>query len=465
MSTALDIVERLAPHSLEAERAVLGTIMLEGNLYDQAAAILSHEDFYLEAHRAIFKAFGYIADDDGGGAIDLNTIVDAIRTSAGSLEDVGGKAYLSTLVDGLPRYSNIERYCKIVREKAALRRCIDSGLELVNAAYADDGQSAIELVEKQYERLGAIAAKGGSVQLRSLADAYPSMYTDLEYLAEMMNYDDKTAVEKDKYALPCPYRDLAKFRPFLRGGMTIVAARPSMGKSMFALDLELRLARKYGLQCAHFSLEDLDRNVWRRFASNIKGEDLHSIYGKPTPLQFASISEAYDELQKLDNLSITTSVDFSQGQLYSMARDHHRRHGLDLMVVDYIQLFGTDGNKRYHEIGRIARRLRSLSEELNCCVLLVCQINREAAYTDKKGKPRRPSLTDLRESGDLEQITDVALLLHRESYYDPENPELGETQVLVAKNKNGRRGKAMVTMHGPSQRVTDLPYPGMEEMQ
>lgn len=447
---AQSIEERLAPHNLEAERAVLGSVMLESSLFNQAAQFLKSEDFYLESHRTIFRAFAFVSEKTSSGAIDMVTISDAIAQIA-SLEDIGGKAYLSSLIDGLPRYSNIEHYARIVKEKAVLRRLINAGTKMMNDAYSAEDEVA-SILEKAQSMVFKIAEDGYSTAgFRAIGDL--SMST-LEKLSQMI--ESHTGIT----GLPTGFLNLDDITAGLHpGDLIILAARPGMGKTSFALNLAMNAARR-DFSVGLFSMEmDITQLYLRMICSESRINSQKIRTGRISRTDFDRLAAKIDEIEKFKIYIDDTPV-LGVMEARSKARRLKAEHGLDLLVIDYLQLMNTSAaaENRNLAIGEITRGLKALAKELQIPVLTLSQLSR----APEQRSDHRPQLSDLRESGNIEQDADLVTFLYREEYYDPDEENTGRAELIIAKNRNGPVGTADLVFLSDITRFQDYTPPPEE---
>jgi len=434
--------DRLLPHDNDAERAVLGAILLDGTLYLQAAQILKSSDFYVKGHRKIFRA---MVDTE---AIDLVTIRERLHRHGDTLDDVGGFSYISGLLDGLPHSSNIEHYARIVKDKSLLRQIIAASNRINSECYTAE-QDAREIYERALEVFAKLESERSGVRLRAMAEAHDEL---VDLLRAGIDGEGNAAE-----VIRAPWIDLGRFNLFPRGDLSIIAALTSMGKTMFMSNFAVEAARA-GHHVIYFSKEDGGRKLRKRFLASLAAVPLRELMMRLIPEDsWKRAIPATEELTKLE-LAIPDGIGYGVGEMLAMAEARHLQKGVDLIVVDYLQLFDTNDEGRVRGLGDIVQRLRSLGQKLNAHVMVGCQLSRLAAQRNPKtGKHERPQLNHLRESGEIEQHADEVIFLHRDSYFDPERRgEMGETEILIAKNRNGETGKAELYFDGECQRVRGL---------
>ena len=411
--------DRVLPHNLEVEQAVLGAILLNGEAWATVAAILSPADFYRDAHRRIFEALSRMAA--AGKAIDLITLAEALRAS-GDLDAVGGKSYLTSLVDGMPRAANVAAYAAIVRDKARLRSTVFVADKLMSEAY-DVSAEPGAVLEDGVRHLLALSSASATEAVKASKAVHGYM--------EALDTGALTA------AVLTGYADLDKmlggFRP---GQLVVLAARTSVGKTSLALGIASAAARR-GEAAAYLSLADMSVTdlaaqllSWR---SCVPAEKLRR--NTATAEEYARVSEAWAALEDWPLYLIDSARTLTQVAAWAIRMK--AEHGAQLVVVDYLQqLEGTAAASREREVALVSRALKRLAMSQQVVVLALAQISRASeSRTDK-----RPRLSDLRESGAIEQDTDVALLLYRDEMYRKKDGNEGIAEVIVAKNRTGPTG-------------------------
>ncbi len=416
--------ERTLPHNLEAERSVLGAILIQNDSYNVAVELLRPEDFYRDAHRRIFEKIISLAERRM--AVDFVTLKDELGR-AGELDTVGGPAYVASLVDGVPRATNVEYYAKIVKEKSVLRSLISAANTILLDAYHAD-QEAAEILDRAENSIFQIAEGGirrGFVSLEELAQ-------------ESVEAIQKAHEEKKLITgVPTGFSDLDSLTSgFQRGDLIIVAARPSMGKTSLALNIAQHVGTQAGLTVGVFSLEMSREQLFLRMLSSeaqIDGHHLRTGYLKTD--DWGRLTEALGVLGQAK-----VFIDDSPGIGVLEMRAKSRRlaaeqRGLHLLIVDYIQLMQGRGrfDNRTQELGSISRALKALAKELNVPVVVLSQLSRGP----ESRSDHRPQLSDLRESGALEQDADVVILIYREDKYNPDAENEGIAEIIVAKQRNG----------------------------
>lgn len=444
--------ERLAPQNLEAERAVLGSVMLDSALFNQAAQYINADDFFLDSHRKIFRAFAHISERKSSGAIDLVTITDAI-SQISSLEEIGGKAYLASLVDGLPRYSNIENYAEIVKEKSILRQLIHTSNKVANDCYSAEDE-VHTILERAQSQVFKIAEEGYATSgFRPIDElAAPT----LEKLAKMV--DAHTGIT----GLPTGFLNFDDITAGLQpGDLIILAARPGMGKTSFALNLAMNVARRE-FTVGLFSLEmDINQLFLRMICSESRVNSQKIRTGRIGTNDFQKLAAKLDSVMNfkiyIDDTPIVGAM-----EIRSKSRRLKAEYGLDLLIVDYLQLMDTTAKaeNRNLAIGEITRGLKALSKELHVPVICLSQLSR----APETRSDHRPQLSDLRESGNIEQDADLVCFLYREEYYTPTDENSGRAELIIAKNRNGPVGTANLVFLSDITRFQDYTPPPEEEL-
>ncbi|MFN2444047.1 MAG: replicative DNA helicase [Vicinamibacterales bacterium] len=428
--------DRTLPHNLEAERSVLGAILIDNDTYNLAAAVLAAPAFFRDAHRRIFERMVDLAERSQ--PIDLVTLKEALDRT-GELEEVGGPAYIASLVDGVPRSTNVEYYARIVKEKATLRSLIFSANKILASAYEAD-QDADLILDEAESAIFAVAedrVKAGFVPMRDLVrESFPK----IEKLFEHHSFITGVGTH-----LP----DLDRMtRGFQAGDLVIVAARPSMGKTSLVLNICQHVAThavsgtaRHGV-AGFFSLEMSKEQLFMRMlASEAKIDSYRLLSGQIGQREYGQITHALDALSEAQ-LFVDDTAGIGAIEMRAKARRLQAEHGLDILAIDYVQLMTGRGRfeNRTLELAAISRSLKGLAKELSVPVILLSQLSRAPeARADK-----RPQLSDLRESGALEQDADVVILIFREEMYKLDKVQPSETdglaELIIAKQRNGPTG-------------------------
>jgi replicative DNA helicase len=436
--------ERTLPHNLDAERSVLGAILIDNDAFNVAASVIDARAFFRDAHRRIFDRMVALAERSQ--PIDLVTLKEELER-AGDLEEVGGPAYIAALVDGVPRATNVEYYAKIIKEKATLRSLIFSANKILANAYEAD-QEADLILDEAESAIFSVAddrIKSGFIPMRDLVkDSFPK----IERL-----FEHKSLVT----GIATGFSEIDKMtRGFQRGDLVIVAARPSMGKTSLVLNVAQHVATHDGV-AGFFSLEMSKEQLFMRMlASEAKIDNYRLLSGQIGQKEYGNITHALESLSDAQ-LYIDDTPGAGALEMRAKARRLQAEHGLDLLAIDYIQLMTGRGRfeNRTLELASISRSLKGLAKELNVPIVVLSQLSRAPeARSDK-----RPQLADLRESGALEQDADVVILIFREEMYkqsaEPSESD-GLAELIVAKQRNGPTGVVKLAFLRQQTRFANL---------
>jgi replicative DNA helicase len=420
--------ERTLPHNLEAERSVLGAILVHNDAFNLAAQVINEKDFFRDAHRRIFDKM--IVLNERNAAIDFVTLKEELSRS-GDLDDVGGPAYIASLADGVPRATNVEYYARIVKEKSTLRNLIYAANKILTNAYEAEQEPEIILDEAE-SSIFSVAddrLKAGFVPMRDLVkESFPK----IEQLFEQKRLVTGT---------PTGFVDLdAMTRGLQPGDLIIIAARPSMGKTSLILNISQYVAVQPGMTVGFFSLEMSKESLFIRLLTSEAQIDSHRLMsGAIGQKDYGRISHALESLSAM-KLFIDDTANIGVMEMRAKARRLQAEHGLSLLVVDYIQLMSGRGRfeNRTLELAAISRSLKGLAKELHVPIVVLSQLSR----APEARSDHRPQLSDLRESGALEQDADVVVLIYRDDVYnkDPNNENSGIAELILAKQRNGPTG-------------------------
>jgi replicative DNA helicase len=436
---------RVPPHSVEAEQAVLGGLLLDNSTWDSIADRLTAGDFYRRDHQQIFSAIAELsARSEPSDAVTLAEYLAA----KGQADETGGLAYLAGLARDTPTAANIRAYADIVRERSLLRNLIRVSGEIAASAYASEGRPARDLVDEAERRVFEIAESGrrtgsGFVPLR---DVLGATIDRLDMLHE--NQGQLTGVATG-------YTDLDRMTAGLQpGDLVIVAGRPSMGKTTLALNIAENAAISGNVPVAVFSMEMSREQLSMRMISSLgRVDQSHLRTGMFGDEDWARINSAIAQM-KVAPVYIDDSGALTPTEVRARARRLSRERGLGLIVIDYLQLMQVPGTKenRATEISEISRSLKALAKELKLPVIALSQLNRGVEQrTDKK-----PVMSDLRESGAIEQDADVIMLIYREEVYEPDTARKGIADIIIAKQRNGPTGEVHLTFLGKYTRFENL---------
>ncbi|MEW6458742.1 MAG: replicative DNA helicase [Bacillota bacterium] len=419
-------LKRIPPQNIDAEQAVLGALFLEPEAFYRVADIIRPGDFYQHGHRLIYEAVVGLQEE--GQPVDLVTVTERLRRD-GVLEKVGGAAYVASLVEMVPAATNIEYYARIIEEKALLRTLISVAARISEMGY-DEREAADRLVdqaEQMIMELGARRTPGTFVPLKDI-------------LARALERIEQTYLNKGRIAgVPTGFVDLDRLCSGLQPtDLIILAARPSMGKTALALNIAYEVAARQGLPVALFSLEMGKEQLVNRLLCAEARVDQHRLRtGNLRDEDWERLTEAAAQLQDVP-LFIDDTGGASLRDIRARAKRLQAERGLALVIIDYVQLMQPNrrAENRQQEIAQISRGLKELAKELDVPVLALSQLSRAVEQRQEK----RPQMSDLRESGSLEQDADVVLFIYREEYYRPETDRKAIAEIIVAKQRNGPVG-------------------------
>jgi len=428
---------KVPPHSLEAEQAVLGGLLLASGSWDRVADLLVEEDFYREDHRLIFRAI-YELHEQSRPA-DAVTVTEWFEAN-GKVDRIDGGSYIGQLVNSTPSAANIVAYAEIVREKSILRSLIEVGTEIAAGAFGSDGRDSLELLEMAERLIFAIADKGnrrgaGFVSIQETISAVISRIQDLaEYEGEITGVSTGFK-EFDQMTAGLQKSDLI-----------IVAGRPAMGKTSFAMNMAEHAAIKHGVPVAVFSMEMSSLQLVLRLFASLGQIDMKSLRtGNLQEMDWPKLTSAMNLLQK-SHIFIDETPALSPADLRARARRLKREHDIGLIVVDYLQLMAVPGTRenRATEIAEISRSLKALAKEIDVPVVALSQLNRSLEQRPNK----RPVMADLRESGSIEQDADLIVFIYRDEVYNPDTPEKGKAEIIIGKHRNGATGTVNLAFQG-----------------
>lgn len=441
-----DGFDLVPPQALDAEESVLGSMLLSKDAIGEIAEILKGMDFYRPQHETIFDV---VMDLYARGEPADPITVTAELGRKGDLKRVGGAAYVHSLTGAVPTTANATHYARIVREKAQLRRLVSAGTRIVQLGYSEDGGDVDEILNAAQAEVHAVAENRSKEDYVSFADMSDDIISELEFIAK--NKGKLTGV-------PSGFSDLDHLTQGLHPGqMIIVAARPAMGKSTFALDVCRSAAIHHGITSAMFSLEMSRSEIAMRLLSAETGVFLSKMRsGEMSAQDWSQVTKSVSQVSQAP-LYIDDSPNMSMLEIRSKCRRLKQQHNLGLVVLDYLQLMssGKRVESRQQEVSEFSRSLKLLAKELEVPVIAVAQLNRGP----EQRSDRRPMLADLRESGSLEQDADVVLLLNRPDYYDEEDRP-GEADIIVAKHRNGPTATIPVVFQGAQARFGNLARAG-----
>jgi len=432
---------RIPPNSVEAESSVLGGLLLDNSAWDKVGDILSDGDFYRYEHRLIFSSVSTLIN--GNRAADVITVFEHLQ-SQGKADEVGGLAFLNSLAQYVPSSANIRRYAEIVRERSILRKLVSVSDEIATSAMNTNGRPVPHILDEAEQKIFNIGEEGSRMRqgFQSMGNLVVQLLDRVEEMSQ--NPNDITGV-------PTGFFDLDRMTSGMQAGdLIVLAARPSMGKTALAINIAENVALNEGLPVAVFSMEMGASQLAIRIVGSIGRIDQTRLRtGKLLDEEWPRLTEAVEKLRNV-SLSIDETPGLTPSELRASARRLARNCGkLGLVVVDYLQLMsgssGTDGDNRATELGEISRGLKMLAKELQCPVIALSQLNRGVEQrTDK-----RPMMSDLRESGAIEQDADVIMFIYRDDYYNKDSKEPGVAEIIIGKQRNGPTGTVKLTFLKP----------------
>ena len=441
---------RVPPHSTEAEQSVLGGLLLDNLAWDKCSDLLSDSDFYRHEHRHIYAAVGSLIASSKPA--DVITVFEALQ-SLGKAEDCGGLAYLNALAQSVPSASNVRRYAEIVRERSVLRKLISASDEIATTAFNPQGQPVSQILDEAESRIFRIGEEGsrGGAGFQPMDKLVQALIDRVQEL-EANGSEDVTGIRTGFYDLDRMTAGLQK------GDLIVLAARPSMGKTAFALNIAEHVAVQEGLPVAVFSMEMGASQLALRVVGSLgRIDQQHLRTGRLRDDEWERLPEAASKLSEAP-MFIDESPGLNPAELRARARRLARQYGgtLGLIVIDYLQLMSGSSNSsdenRATVLGEISRGLKGLAKELQCPVLALSQLNRSVETRPDK----RPMMSDLRESGAIEQDADVIMFIYRDDYYNKDSKEPGVAEIVLAKQRNGPVGTVKLTFLKPLTRFDNL---------
>lgn len=441
-------VMKLPPHSVECEQSVLGALLLDNTAWDRVADVVGELDFYRADHRLIYRHISKLIGTSRPA--DVITVSESLESTR-ELESVGGMTYLSALSENTPSSANIGHYGAIVRERAVLRRLAAACAEIGDMVYNPQGKEASAILDEAESRILAVADLAAGNRSGGFVAPPPILSAVIESIDMHYNRDDPS----DVIGVPSGFADLdALTCGFGPGDLIILAARPSMGKTAMALNMAAHVGINAKLPVGVFSMEMPKEALMLRMMCAQVGLNYHLVRkGRLHHDDWKKLTNAVSVLHEAP-IHIDETGAITPAELSARARRLMREYGkLGLVVVDYLQLMGISGlgDTRAGEIGVATRGLKKLAKELNCPVLALSQVNRGVESRPNK----RPNMSDLRESGDIEQDADVIIFLYRDEVYDEDSKHKGITEAIVAKQRNGPIGTVRLTWQGQYMRFAN----------
>jgi replicative DNA helicase len=443
---------RIPPHSMEAEQSVLGGLLLDNEAWDRIADVLHQSDFYRFEHRIIYETAGTLIN--ATKPADVITVYEHLQ-SLGKAEECGGLPYLNALAQSVPSAANIRRYAEIVRERAILRKLIAAGDEIVSKAFDTGGAPVLQVLDEAESRILQVGEEG-SRQAQIWRDMDQLVLRAIDRISERAERGGDLVT-----GLRTGFPDLDRMTTGLQpGNLIILAARPSMGKTSLALNIAEHAAIEQGLPVLLFSMEmSSDELTLRMIGSTGRVDQRRMQTGRMNDDEWARFAEATERLSKAP-IKIDETGGLNPAELRARARRKARECGgkVGLIVVDYLQLMSGDtqedrrSENRATELAEVSRGLKALAKELQCPVLALSQLNRGVESRNDK----RPTMSDLRESGALEQDADVIMFIYRDEYYNKDSTEPGVAEIIIGKQRNGPVGTVKLAFLAPLARFDSL---------
>jgi len=435
----------LPPQDLDAEESVLGAMLISANAISIVAEMLNPEDFYRRSHGLIFETIRSMYAE--GQAVDSITVINALQ-GRGILEEVGGKAAVNTLASTVPAVSNAQRYAEIVRETSTYRSLIRAGTEIATLGYSRLGEPR-EAVDRAEQIVFDIANQRVTSDFSSIQDLLQGSF---ERISELHKEG------KDITGVPSGFKEIDRITAgFQPSNLVILAARPGMGKTSLALNIASHVGIREGLPVAIFSIEmSRDEVTQRLMCAEGRVDSTRLRTGKLAPDEWPRLTDACSRLNTAP-IYIDDTAGVTALEIKAKTRRLKTRHpDLSLVIVDYLQLMsgGARFDNRVNEISHISRQLKLIARDLEVPVLALSQLSR--AVEQRGGSDRVPQLSDLRESGSIEQDADLVMFVYRDDYYDKESERQGEADVIVAKHRNGPLDKATLAYQGRYTRFANL---------
>ncbi len=445
---------KLPPHSVEAEQSILGGIFLDTTAWDKIADLITEQDFYRYEHRLIYRHIARLTDH--AKPVDVITVAESLESNA-ELDKAGGLAYLGSLAQNVPSAANIRRYAEIVRDRSIMRKLAEVGSEISTSAYNPGGRDAGQLLDEAESRVFEISESGerGKQGFIAIPPLLVKVVERIETLHGRDNPSDVTGIASG-------FTDLdSKTSGFQPGDLVIVAGRPSMGKTAFALNIAEHVALELSKPVAIFSMEMGGTQLAMRLIGSVGRLNQHTLRtGKLEDDDWPRMTHALGRLNDAP-IFIDETAALNSLELRSRARRLHRQNdGLGLIIIDYLQLMSSPSNKnsenRATEISEISRSLKALAKELQVPVMALSQLNRSLEQRPNK----RPMMSDLRESGAIEQDADLILFIYRDEVYNPDSQDKGKAEIIIGKQRNGPIGQVMLTFRGEYTRFDNYAHTG-----
>lgn len=428
MGDFISLPQKSLPHNLDAEKAVIGAILTENSHLHKVLSVITPEDFYIDSHQKIMKKIVEMADK--GERIDLLTLSEELENS-GELKNVGGTSYISSLLDGVPKSLNIDSYLNIIKEKALARRLILSSLRIAKSGLEGmgDPDELLDLAQHEIFEISEQRVKQGFIEIKKV------MQETVDYIEALSKRGELIS------GIPTGFKDFDKKTSGLHNSeFVVIAGRPSMGKTAFAMNIATNVAVKFGKKVGIFTLEMSKEHLCIRLLGSMSQVDIQRLQnGYINQNEWDRIIMAQNTFSKAD-IFIDETPSLSILEMKAKARRLKIERGLDILFIDYLQLMrgGARFENRTQEISAISRAMKELAKELAIPVVSVSQLSRAPEKRERKGA--RPQLSDLRESGAIEQDADLVAFIYREEFYIKDTPKKGIADIIIAKQRNGPAG-------------------------
>ena len=434
-------VMRSLPQSIEAEQSVIGSMIIDKSAIAQVAEKLTEDDFYRDGHKIIYKSIFEMFKNDM--AVDLVTLLEYL-TSTDQLEKAGGVTYITEVSSSVPTTAKLSSYIKIVEEKSILRRLIKASTAIIEDSYNKQGE--VEgVLDRAEKKIFDIAEKRSTSDFEALSDVLERGFLEIERL-----FNNKGQIT----GVPSGFTDLdAKTSGFQKGDMVLIAARPSMGKTTFALNIAENAALREGKSVVIFSLEmPKEQLAYKLLCSEANVDMLKLRTGNLDDKDWENIARATGPLSKA-KIYIDDTAGVTVMEMRSKCRRLKMEYGIDLILIDYLQLMsGSSSENRQQEVSEISRSIKALAKEMECPVIALSQLSR----APEQRADHRPMLSDLRESGSIEQDADLVMFLYRDEYYNKETEDKNMAECIVAKHRNGPVGTVKMAFLGALSKFGDL---------
>lgn len=447
MRDFISLPQRSLPHNTDAEKAVIGAILIENSHLHKVLSIITPEDFYIESHQKIMKKIVEMADK--GKKVDLVTLAEELE-NAGELKIVGGTSYMSSLLDGVPKSMNIDSYLNIIKEKALARRLILSSLKIAKSGMevGGDPDELLDLAQHEIFEISEQRVKQGFIEIKKV------MQETVDYIEALSKRDELIS------GIPTGFKDFDKRTSGLHNSeFIVIAGRPSMGKTAFAMNIATNVAVKFGKKVGIFTLEMSKEHLCIRLLGSQAQVDIQRLQnGYINQNEWDRIIMAQNVLSKSD-IFIDGTPSLSILEMKAKGRRLKMERGLDILFIDYLQLMrgGAKFENRTQEISAISRAIKELAKELSIPIVAVSQLSRAPEKRERKGA--RPQLSDLRESGAIEQDADLVAFIYREEFYIKDTPKKGVAEIIIAKQRNGPTGTVELAFLDKFTKFEDIaPY-------